>query len=215
MRVAIYARVSTQKTSQSSSLARQVNELTKLAERKNFHIVESVAEEGSSYTLEREGLLKLFALCDDGAIEGILINDETRIGRGNARLAILHYLRKKNVTLYTAVHEGNLQLSEADTMVMDILSVVEEFQRKIHNLKIQRGMKRAIEEGYNPAENLSNRGKNAGRERKEVRIEDIVTLREKGLTFQEVAATLRGLGYDVSKATVHRRYVEFTESKII
>ncbi|MCY7891410.1 recombinase family protein, partial [Bacillus spizizenii] len=28
----------------------------------------------------------------------------------------------------------------------------------------------------------------------------------------EIAATLRGFGYDVSKATVHRRYQEYIEN---
>src|SRR5690606_41483288 len=98
-----------------------------------------------------------------------------------------------------------------DSMVLKIVGLVEEYQRKLHNIKIKRGMKRAIAKGYDPTENLSNRGVNAGRERKEVPVEEIVKLREKGLTFREIAATLRGFGYSVSKATVHRRYQEFCE----
>ena len=30
-----------------------------------------------------------------------------------------------------------------------------------------------------------------------------------GLTFQDISLTLKGLGYDVSRATVHRRYQEY------
>jgi hypothetical protein len=33
------------------------------------------------------------------------------------------------------------------------------------------------------------------------------------LTFSEIAATLRGFGYNVSKATVHRRYQEYIEKE--
>ena len=32
------------------------------------------------------------------------------------------------------------------------------------------------------------------------------------LTFAEIAATLRGFGYNVSKATVHRRYLEYIKN---
>lgn len=42
-------------------------------------------------------------------------------------------------------------------------------------------------------------------------VEEIIRLRDNGLTFQEIAATMRGFGYQVSKATVHRRYREYME----
>lgn len=96
-------------------------------------------------------------------------------------------------------------------MVLEIISIVEEYQRKIHNLKIKRGMQRAVQNGYRPENNLRNIGGHAGRDRKDVPIEDIVRLRQNGLTFTEIAATLRSFGYDVSKATVHRRYKEYEQ----
>ena len=94
-------------------------------------------------------------------------------------------------------------------MVLEIVSVVEKYQRKIHNLKIKRGMKRAIEEGYNPEKNLKNRHLHSGRQKKEIPIEEIVRLRQLGLTFYDIALTLKGMGFDVSKATVHRRYQQY------
>ncbi|MEG0471421.1 MAG: recombinase family protein, partial [Solibacillus sp.] len=103
---------------------------------------------------------------------------------------------------------GPLALNEMDTMLLEILAVVEEYQRRMHNAKIRRGMRRAVENGYRPENNLKNRGNQEGRERKEVPIEEIAKLRQKGLTFLEIATTLTGLGYQVSKATVHRRYIE-------
>ena len=72
-------------------------------------------------------------------------------------------------------------------------------------------MRRAVENGYRPERNFKNKHKREGRERIDVPIEEIVNLREKGLTFQEIASILRGLGYEVSKATVHRRYMEYKE----
>jgi len=60
---------------------------------------------------------------------------------------------------------------------------------------------------------IKNRNSSYKRERKEVPIEEIDRLRKNGLTFSEIAATLRGFGYDVSKATVHRRYQQFLSEK--
>ncbi len=70
-------------------------------------------------------------------------------------------------------------------------------------------MKRAVEKGYKPEHNLKNRGNLEGRDRKKIPIEEVVRLRQNKLTFSDIAATLRGFGYNVSKATVHRRYQEF------
>jgi hypothetical protein len=33
------------------------------------------------------------------------------------------------------------------------------------------------------------------------------------LIFSEIAAILRGFGFKISKATVHRRYLEYMDSK--
>ena len=106
---------------------------------------------------------------------------------------------------------GPVQLNEMDTMSLEILAIVEEYQRRIHNAKIRRGMRRAVENGYRPENNLSNRGNPQGQERKDLPVEEIVKLRKRGFTFEEISITLRGLGFEVSKATVHRRFQEHQE----
>jgi DNA invertase Pin-like site-specific DNA recombinase len=209
----IYCRVSTTKETQETSLARQEEELLGLAESYGFEAVRIIKEQASGYDLEREGILELLELIKDKSIGALLIQDETRLGRGNAKVAILHCVLKENIKLYSISHNGELQLSESDSMVLQIVSMVEEYQRKIHNIKIKRGMKRAIEHGYKPQRNLKNQGDHAGRERKEMPIEEIVKLRNNGLTFAEIAATLRGFGFNVSKATVNRRYLEYIDSQ--
>lgn len=59
---------------------------------------------------------------------------------------------------------------------------------------------------------MKNRGNPEGRERIEVPLSEIISLREKELTFEEITAVLKGLGHDISKATVHRRYQEYLQS---
>jgi DNA invertase Pin-like site-specific DNA recombinase len=212
MKAIIYCRVSTNKETQETSLKRQEEELIQLARQYHFEVDAIIKEQASGYDLEREGILELLERIKEEQIQAVLIQDETRIGRGNAKIAILHCILKEGIKLYSISHNGELQLSESDSMVLKIVSMVEEYQRKLHNVKIKRGMIRAVENGYKPEKNLKNLGKHAGREKIEIPIEEIVRLRKNGLTFAEIAATFRGFGYNISKATVHRRYQEYMES---
>lgn len=208
MKGAIYARVSTDKESQVTSLARQVEELQKAASLWDVTVERVISEQASGYEIEREGMFALMKLVEDHQIDCILVQDDTRLGRGNAKMALIHYFYKNETFIYTLNHQGELALSETESMVLDIVSVVEEYQRKLHNAKISRGIKKAVESGYAPEKNLKGLH-NGGRLKKEVPVQEIVRLRDRGMTFHEVAATLRGLGYDLSKATANRRYREY------
>lgn len=174
-------------------------------------MLKTFQDQQSGYEVEREGLLEMMDFIKENHVKALFVQDETRLGRGNARMAILHLLQKSGTTIFSLNSAGPITLNEMDTMLLEILAIVEEYQRKIHNAKIKRGMRRAVENGYRPELNIKNRHNHDGRERIDVPIEEIVKLRQKGLTFQEIASTLRGLGFEVSKATVHRRYTEYIE----
>ena len=207
----IYCRVSTEKEAQETSLARQQEELQCYAQGMDFKVVGVFQDKQSGYDVDRDGLLEMLDFMKANSIAALFVQDETRLGRGNARMAVLHLLQKNEATVYSLNDAGPLSLNEMDTMLLEILAIVEEYQRKLHNAKIRRGMRRAVSNGYKPENNLKNRGNAEGRERIDVPIEEIVKLRNKGLTFVEIANTLTALGYQVSKATVHRRYIEHTE----
>ena len=213
MKAIIYCRVSTNKETQETSLKRQEEELIQLAKQYGFEIDAIIKEQASGYDFERDGILEVLERIKDPQVQGLLIQDETRLGRGNAKIALLHCIIKEGIQLYSISHNGELQLSESDSMVLKIVSMVEEYQRKLHNVKIKRGMKRAVEQGYKPEKNLKNLGQASGRDKIEVPIEQIIRLRGNDLTFAEIAATLRGFGYNISKATVHRRYQEYIETQ--
>jgi len=209
MRAILYCRVSTDKKTQETSLERQKQELLKLATRYGFSVIDSIEEQTSGYEIDRDGVFQFLDLFAADKADCLLIQDETRLGRGNTKIALFHQLNKIHVPVYTAVHDGKLELSESDSMVLQIVGIVEEYQRRIHNSKIKRGMKKAVENGYDPSINLTNREQAPGRERKSFPINEVVRLREKNLTFAEIAHILNGMGYKVSKATVHRRYQEY------
>ncbi|RXK30931.1 resolvase [Bacillus velezensis] len=210
MKALIYARVSTNKEQQQTSLKRQEEERSEIAAANGMEVVKVISEKASGYEMDRDGVFEMLDEIKKSHIDAILVQDETRLGRGNAKIALLHCIYRENVKIYTTAHKGELELSEADTMVLEIVSIVEEYQRKIHNMKIRRVMKRAVKNGYKPERNLKNRHENSGKEKKEVPVSEIIRLRANKLTFAEIAATLRGFGYDVSKATVHRRFQEYT-----
>ncbi|MFP3887671.1 recombinase family protein [Priestia filamentosa] len=212
MRAIIYCRVSTEKESQTTSLIRQREELEELAKKHGFEIIKVIEERHSGYDVERDGIIEALTLFQEGKGDVLLVQDDTRLGRGNSKVALMHELKKAGAKVYTLNEQGELYLSESDTMVLNILAAVEEYQRQIVRFKIKRGMKRAVENGYKPELNLKNRT-SGGRDKKEVPIEDIIRLRAKKLTFYDIALTLRGLGYDVSKATVHRRYQEYMKEQ--
>lgn len=209
----VYCRVSTTKDSQATSLDRQEKELTKWAAEKGAHVVKTIKEKHSGYDMDREGFFRIIELAKSKKANALFVQDETRIGRGNARIVLLHFLVKENIKVYSLHQGGELEVSEGDSLVLQIISLVEEYQRKLRNMKISRGMRVAMDKGFDPSRNLKNLDQAAGREKIEVPIEEIVRLREHQLTFQEIAATLRGLGYEVSKATVHRRYKEYEENQ--
>ncbi len=206
--------MSTDKKSQETSLERQEEELRALAHRNQFKVVDTIREQGSGFDLDRDGVFALLETVRREEVDGILIQDETRIGRGNAKIALIHTLMKEDIRIFSVSHDGELELSESDSMVLQIVSMVEEHQRKIHNLKIKRGMKRAVERGFRPEKNFKDRGNKEGRDKIVVPIDEILRLRRNGLTFHEIAATLRGLGHDVSKATVHRRFREYMDRQV-
>ncbi|WP_188631408.1 YneB family resolvase-like protein [Lentibacillus kapialis] len=212
MKVIIYCRVSTDKKIQETSLRRQKEELMKLAGVYGFTVVDYIEEQASGYEINRDGIFKMLDYFSDKRADCLLIQDETRLGRGNTKIALYHQLQKLDVRIYTSLYEGELELSEADSMVLQIVSIVEEYQRKIHNAKIKRGMKKAVENGFDPSKNLTNRNKAPGKERKEFPIEEVIRLRQHGLTFREIADMLNGFGHSVSKATVHRRYQEHLDT---
>lgn len=195
------------------SLVRQEEELLQMASDLQLQCIHIFKDQHSGFELEREGLLELLDFVREERVDVVLVQDETRLGRGNARMAIIHLLAKTGTTILTRHDEGPIALNEMDSMLIDILAIVEEYQRKLHNAKIRRGMKRAVEQGYRPEKNLKNRGNLHGRERKQVPIEEIVALRRKGLTYDEITNVLQGLGHHVSKATIHRRFIEYEKEQ--
>lgn len=209
MNAIIYARVSTRKEEQETSLERQRENLVNWAKDLGMKVIDVIEERHSGFDLNRPGLGRLLQGVRKHRIKYIFIQDDTRLGRGEAKLAVIHQLCKLGCKIYSFQQKKELELEAGESTVLHIIAKVEELQRKMMNQKISWGMQRAVKEkGYNPAKNLKNQG-SGGREKIEVPIDQIVALRDKDLTYDEIVATLKGFGYSISRATVHRRYTEY------
>jgi DNA invertase Pin-like site-specific DNA recombinase len=213
MRLIVYARVSTDKAEQETSLDRQVAELELYARLHGHSVVDVVQEQASGYEADREGLLDIIDRLKHGKADGIVIQDGTRLGRGNGRLVALCAIQKEGGAIISAQEDGPLELNDLEKMMLEVMAAVEEYERKVQNAKISRGMRRAISErGYRPQDNLPREGQ-GGRKRVELPPDEIERLRDRGLTFREIAVSLRGMGYDASTATVHRRWQETQDER--
>jgi len=99
MKGIIYCRVSTEKEEQASSLARQKHELNQLAKRHNITVYDCIMEKQSGYEIERDGIFQLLDAFASHKADCLLIQDETRLGRGNTRIALFHQLQKMNIPI--------------------------------------------------------------------------------------------------------------------
>lgn len=211
MNAAIYIRVSTNKQEQKTSLNRQKRELIKFAHENGYKINNIIEEKKSGFQENREGIIKILELLKDNQINIVIVQDSTRLGRGNSKMALIHQIQKLGGEIITREDNGPIALNDLEKMIIEILGVIEKYQQQLTNKKISRAMKNAIKEkNYTPENNLKNIDQ-GGRKRKKVPLKEIIRLRGLELTFAEIAATLRGLGYDVSKSTVHRRFQEYTK----
>ena len=103
MKAVIYCRVSTEKESQATSLIRQEEELIAFANKMNIEIVSVIKEQASGYELDRDGIFEMLDLFKNKQADSLLIQDETRLGRGNAKIALFHIIFKDGVKIYSLV----------------------------------------------------------------------------------------------------------------
>ncbi len=97
----LYCRVSTEKETQSSSLERQQEELLRYAKEQNYEVIQVFQDKHSGYDVEREGLLEMLDFIKEKEIQALFVQDETRLGRGNARMAVLHLLQKTDTDVFS------------------------------------------------------------------------------------------------------------------
>lgn len=95
MNAIIYTRVSTAKEQQETSLKRQEEELQSLAAEHGMNVVNVISEQASGYEMDRDGVFDLLEEIKTSDIDAVLIQDDTRLGRGMPKLPFFTVYIKK------------------------------------------------------------------------------------------------------------------------
>ena len=149
MRVALYARVSTEEQAKSGySIAAQKRRLQGYAEREGCQVVEIIADEGySGTTMQRPGLEQLLELAQEKAIDAVLaIRRDRYFRRQYLRLGFDEDLREFGVRLIALNDTGN-KIGDA---VLEAVSEVEvdTFRDRVKEGKIEKARQGKVVGGH-------------------------------------------------------------------
>ncbi len=179
-RVAIYARVSTDK----QTCDNQLIELREVAERNDWQIVGEYVDSGISGAKGRDKRPQFDALIKDGIrkkYEMILAYDVSRLSRSLQDLVeFMNDLNAKGIDLFL-MKNGISTDTPSGKMLFQMCGVFAEFERSMISERIKSGMQRAKKEGRSIGRksNMNDSLKTS-----------VLLLREKGMGIRKIASTL-------------------------
>ena len=182
-RVAIYARVSTDK----QTCENQLNELRSIAERMQYIIVDEFIDEGiSGATSSRPSLDALMKSATQRRFDMVMCWSIDRLGRSLQNLIeILNELQSLKVDLFF-MQQGMDTSTSAGRMMFSIFGALAEFERNLMRERVIAGQQRAISQGVKMGRptKMNDGMKNA-----------IKLLRERGIGIKQIARELKiGIG---------------------
>ena len=182
-RVALYARVSTDK----QTCENQLNELRSIAERMQYIIVDEFIDEGiSGATSSRPSLDALMKSATQRRFDMVICWSIDRLGRSLQNLIeILNELQSLKVDLFF-MQQGMDTSTSAGRMMFSIFGALAEFERNLIRERVIAGQQRAISQGVKMGRpsKMNDGMKNA-----------IKLLRERGIGIKQIARELKiGIG---------------------
>ena len=182
-RVALYARVSTDK----QTCENQLNELRGIAERMQYIIVDEFIDEGiSGATSSRPSLDALMKSATQRRFDMVMCWSIDRLGRSLQNLIeILNELQLLKVDLFF-MQQGMDTSTSAGRMMFSIFGALAEFERNLIRERVIAGQQRAISQGVKMGRptKMNDGMKNA-----------IKLLRERGIGIKQIARELKiGIG---------------------
>ena len=182
-RVALYARVSTDK----QTCENQLNELRSIAERMQYIIVDEFIDEGiSGATSSRPSLDALMKSATQRRFDMVMCWSIDRLGRSLQNLIeILNELQSLKVDLFF-MQQGMDTSTSAGRMMFSIFGALAEFERNLIRERVIAGQQRAISQGVKMGRpsKMNDGMKNA-----------IKLLRERGIGIKQIARELKiGIG---------------------
>ena len=185
MRVAIYARVSTNHHGQDPSV--QTRELREYCERRGLEIVGEYVDTGISGAKERRPQLdRLMSDCRRRRLDAVLVYRYDRFARSLRHLVnALEEFRALGID-FISLHEGVDTSTPNGRLVFGIFASIAEFERELIRDRVKSGIAAA-----------RSKGKKLGRPRVVVDASEIARLRASGASWPSIA---RQLGVSVGTA---------------
>jgi site-specific DNA recombinase len=145
LRVAIYARVSTEEQREGQTIDSQILEVEKYASQNHWSVTDVYKDEGwSGSMLARPELDRLRDAASKGVFEAVLINDVDRLARDVAHLGIIKRdLERKGVRLIFRKLPG--ENSPTHDLMVNILGSFAQFERELIADRTRRGRRHKAE----------------------------------------------------------------------
>jgi site-specific DNA recombinase len=147
MKIAIYARVSTDAQKKDGTIDSQIEALRDYARTHNLNIAFECFDDGySGTTLDRPGLDQLRDLAQTGTIEGVLILSPDRLSRKLPhQIVLIEEFRKRNVQLIFT--NQSFEDTPQSNFSMQIQGIVAEYERANILDRMRRGTIHAVKNG--------------------------------------------------------------------
>src|SRR6266849_2516527 len=145
LRLAIYARVSTEEQREGQTIDSQVSELERFSREKGWPIVGIYKDEGwSGGVMERPELDRLRDDAQKGVFEAALINDVDRLARDVAHLGVIKRdLERKGAKVIFRKLPSDT--SPTSNLMVNILGSFAEFERELIADRTRRGRRHKVE----------------------------------------------------------------------
>lgn len=145
LRLAIYARVSTEEQREGQNIDSQVTELERFSREKGWPITGTYKDEGwSGGVMERPELDRLRDDAQKGVFEAVLINDVDRLARDVAHLGVIKRdLERKGVKVIFRKLPSDA--SPTYNLMVNILGSFAEFERELISDRTRRGRRHKVE----------------------------------------------------------------------
>src|SRR5450755_194287 len=145
LRLAIYARVSTEEQREGQTIDSQISELERFAREKAWLIARTYKDAGwSGGVMERPELDRLRDDAQKGVFEAVLINDVDRLARDVAHLGVIKRdLEKKGIRVIFRKLPSDA--SPTNNLMINILGSFAEFEREMISDRTRRGRRHKVE----------------------------------------------------------------------
>jgi site-specific DNA recombinase len=145
VRLAIYARVSTEEQREGQNIDSQIVELERFSRDKAWPIVATYKDDGwSGGVMERPDLDRLRDDAQKGLFDAVLINDVDRLARDVAHLGVIKRdLEKKGIRVIFRKLPGDT--SPTYNLMVNILGSFAEFEREMITDRTRRGRRHKVE----------------------------------------------------------------------